>query len=558
MVVLSVSICTRGGKALVSRQFLEMTRMRVEGLFAAFPKLVEHAKQHTFVETDTVRYVYQPLENDLYLLLITTKASNIVEDLSTLRLLAKVVPDVAGGATESGVNDGAFDLILAFDEVISAGGYREEVTLSSIRTNLKMESHEEKMHDMIEDQKRRAAEEKGRARAAELNRDKVEALRQSVFNQNGPGSGMPSSGGMQGFGGGGPSSDAGLFQGFDSGADDPAASSAYGTDNPYASFNAARTSSNAASVKAAPKVPVKGMKLGGGGKGGLLGSSKKKDSLMAAFAAEDNIRLGSKKAGDALGLTDRVAAAPAAPPSAPVTLALEERLAVTLNRDGGVDACEVRGTLTLTAHTDQGTTVVVAVNKPALDAACKGADWTLSTHPKVDKRRYEKEGVLALKKGAFPANRPVGVLRWTYNATDAAPLTVNCWPEDGGDGSVNVNMEYELARPDAVLTDVNVVLPLGGTDPPVIESVDGQHKHDPRSGMLCWHQDSVDRGNDSGALEFVVAGADTEAFFPIVVSFNSDSMLCPIEVASVSSTNDGSPVPNTLTRTVLAENYQCV
>jgi hypothetical protein len=62
MVVLAASVVTRNGKALVSRQFVDMTRIRIEGLLAAFPKLVGTGKQHTYVETENVRYVYQPLE----------------------------------------------------------------------------------------------------------------------------------------------------------------------------------------------------------------------------------------------------------------------------------------------------------------------------------------------------------------------------------------------------------------------------------------------------------------------------------------------------------------
>ena len=41
---------------------MDMSRIRIEGLLAAFPKLVGTGKQHTYVETENVRYVYQPLE----------------------------------------------------------------------------------------------------------------------------------------------------------------------------------------------------------------------------------------------------------------------------------------------------------------------------------------------------------------------------------------------------------------------------------------------------------------------------------------------------------------
>jgi hypothetical protein len=124
-----------------------MTKSRIEGLLAAFPKLIPAGKQHTFVETDSVRYVYQPMEK-LYVVLLTTKASNILEDLETLRLFAKVVPEYCKNFEESDVLENAFNLIFAFDEIVALG-YRENVNLAQIRTFVEMDSHEEKVYQAV-------------------------------------------------------------------------------------------------------------------------------------------------------------------------------------------------------------------------------------------------------------------------------------------------------------------------------------------------------------------------------------------------------------------------
>lgn len=533
MVVLSASILASDGtKPLMSRQFVEMPRMRIEGLLAAFPKLItsQHSQQqqHTFVETDTVRYVYQPLENNLYLLLITTKTSNIVEDLGTLRLLAKVVPDVAGGQTEAAINENAFELIFAFDEVLAVGGYKEEVVLSTIQKNLAMESHEEKMFIMMQEKKEEEAAAARKAKENQLQKERLQKMKQDIMNPNGPSSMTPSSG-MVGFGGGGHT------PGYENNVPPP-----------Y-DYNALKKEETM--VDDGPRVIAKGgMKLGGIG-------GKKKDSFMSSMAKEDNfsLLLGSKKTADSLGLS---AAAPApAAPSTPLTIVLEEKYTVAMNREGGIDSCDLKGNLTLTANTDVGSMASLSLNKSVINSKC-GSSWNFATHPKVNKVDYEKQGIITLKGGkGLPLNRPVGVIKWSYSGEDAAPLSINCWPEEDGEGSVNVNIEFELLRSDMNLRDVNILLPLGTTDPPQIAEIDGQYKHDASNGMMCWHHDEINSQNSSGSLEFSIAGSDADAFFPVQVMFQSNSFLCPIEVTSVTSTSTGGPIPNSLTKNVTPDKY---
>lgn len=86
-----------------------------------------------------------PIDN-LYLVLITKKNSNIIEDQETIRLLYKIILDLCQqGVNETNVIQNSFEIILAFDDVISLG-YRESVSLAQVHSALEMESSEEKLH----------------------------------------------------------------------------------------------------------------------------------------------------------------------------------------------------------------------------------------------------------------------------------------------------------------------------------------------------------------------------------------------------------------------------
>uniref|UniRef100_A0A0K0ECE7 Coatomer subunit delta n=1 Tax=Strongyloides stercoralis TaxID=6248 RepID=A0A0K0ECE7_STRER len=190
MVLIAASIITKTGKALVSRQFVtDISKSRMEGLLDAFPKLVgsneNNQRQHTFVETDSVRYVYQPMDN-VYMVLITTKASNILEDLEALRLFARVIPEYCNSNEEKEIFDKAFDLIFAFDEIVALG-YRENVNLAQIRTFTEMDSHEERVHNQLKASQEKAAKDKMKEKAKELKRMQMENAKKQAMLRHGSG-----------------------------------------------------------------------------------------------------------------------------------------------------------------------------------------------------------------------------------------------------------------------------------------------------------------------------------------------------------------------------------
>lgn len=147
-----MAICTRLGSPIFARNYIAISQARLEGLLAAFPRLLQPGQQHSFVENEEARFVFQPLDQ-LYLVLITTKTSNLLQDLELLRLAGRIISHTCGSTEEADILENYAELLFGFDEIVTAC-HGEQVTLPQIISNLAMESQEEALQELIEKVKR--------------------------------------------------------------------------------------------------------------------------------------------------------------------------------------------------------------------------------------------------------------------------------------------------------------------------------------------------------------------------------------------------------------------
>lgn len=497
---------------LMSRQFVDMSRVRIEGLLAAFPKLVSADRQHTYVETDSIRYLYQPMES-MYLVLVTNKNSNILEDLETLRLLGKVVTDFVLPLEEEYVAAAAFDLIFAFDEVVTLGGHKENVTSGQVRQNIEMESHEEKLHKMIIQSKINETKDVMKKKAMEIERQKMDAGR----------SGRP---GM------------GYTGGVSSGEGMGGMPQSYGRPDTTPSYGGMGIQSATSTIPTTGKsIGRKGMKLGG-----KAGGASMLASLKAEGEAVEDIVGGAA-----------AAAVPVEMPKEPVFVTIEEKLSVALNKDGGVEGMEVAGSMSLLVNGEGENQCV----KVLLDGA-PAPGYQFKTHPNIDKNLYSSEHVLGLKDPSrpFPTGAPLGVLKWRYQSMDEGdiPLTVNCWPSVSG-GQSYINIEYECTA-SFDLHDVRIAVPLPAlAAPPHVNQIDGDYQYDARKSIWVWKIDLLDQDNSSGSAEFVIPAADASAFFPIQVSFSAQKTLCNLKIDQVVGAITGDHIKFGMKQSLVTESY---
>lgn len=508
MVLIAASICTKNGKVIVSRQFVEMSKVRIEGLLAAFPKLVSTDKQHTFVETDSVRYVYQPMDK-IYMLLITTKASNILEDLETLRLFSRVIPEYCRSMDENDICENSFNLIFAFDEIVALG-YRETVNLAQIRTFVEMDSHEEKVYQAVRQTQEREAKNKMREKAKELQRLKMEANKKIT----------KSASNYSTFAGGSSS---------------------------YMSTPTVVDASINLEVKPQPFTAVQ---VGDKPKSLKLGSkSKNVESFVDQLKSEGEVVSSVTK----IEASSKITALTSNIDMEDVHLKEEERLSVHIKRDGGINSFELSGIMSLHIKNENFCKIYIALHK------CDDRNVQIQTHPNVDKEAFKSKSQIRLKNYSkpFPLNTDVAVLKWRLQTTDedTIPLSVTCWPSDNGEGGCDVTIEYELLKLYMELNNVVIHIPLPVGSNPVVSECTGDYEIEGKH-MIMWTLPIIDNSNRSGSIEFSATSCIPTDIYPINIEFTSKTSYSKIKVADVNLLENSNPV-NFSTETICySEKYE--
>jgi hypothetical protein len=168
MVALSIVLCTKTAKIIFSRQFIKMTRMEIEEHVVHFTRNIELCKENSTLESDKTRYIFIPIEN-LFLILITDKESNLIEDIEITKIVYRLLQDICGNITENTVKENAFELIMGIDDIVNMG-YRDAVSIVQIKQYLVMDSQDEKEFRKIQEQKENLQKQQMKEKAKELER----------------------------------------------------------------------------------------------------------------------------------------------------------------------------------------------------------------------------------------------------------------------------------------------------------------------------------------------------------------------------------------------------
>ncbi|CAO1946486.1 unnamed protein product [Urochloa humidicola] len=278
-----------------------------------------------------------------------------------------------------------------------------------------------------------------------------------------------------------------------------------------------------------------------------LGKAKKTKQFLESLKAEGEFILEDTQP---RGSQSRLSPVP---PSDPITVAIEEKINVTVKRDAGIHNFDIQGTLALQVLNDIDGFIQLQIENQDIPGI------SFKTHPYINKELFNSQQII----GAKDLNRPfpsgqneTPLVKWRIQELEESslPLSVNCWPSVSGIETY-VNIEYEASEM-FDLHNVVISIPLPALrGAPSVRQIDGEWKYDSRNSLLEWSIILIDQSNRSGSMEFAVPAADPSTFFPISVGFSASSTFSDLKVTGILPLREGNPPKFSQRIQLVTDNY---
>lgn len=494
----------------------------------SLPSLIKQDQQHTYVEHNGYRINFMPFDA-LYLITISSKSSNILEDIKIVRTLQGVVASVLQGeATEEGVCEQAIDLIMAIQDVISLG-LRNICPQNQIMDALAMDSKNE-----------REANEK-KAKMVKNAKNEVNS-----YAKNSKKNGIPT---YESYGATGssstnvPSISKGAEIGTSSSVSDIKGPPRLGLGVEKSAFNLRMVEDNS--------IGTKKSKIGGGKKVMTLGKKKKnKDSKKTSKQKKQELL-------DLQGDEDENSGAVFNPLDSAVEIVLKERISAILDKDGAEQSFGVKGELLVTVKDPAHPRVAIKIDSSSIPKGVKQR-----VLPIFNKKTWLQEGVLLPKneKVVLEANKSFPAVKYTISSKKGKPMSPVVFSIWISDTQMMITAEFVAQQSWTESIDglkVSWASPSG--QPEVEDQENSSFSYDEDKDLCTWtipQLDDEDLAEASLTLDFQGDSLNEEEMFPIEVNYDIVKPFANFDVQGVMSLDNSEDLKYEIKMDLATEDYK--
>jgi len=426
--------------------------------------------------------------------------------------------------------------------------------LSQVQTFLEMDSHEEKIQEIIERNKELEATEERKRRAKEIQRKELARRNLELLPTSGAGN-----------------SRAGGYDSYQSSQNNQSYQPTY-QPTPVIEMNS-NQASNALGSK--PSHSRGGLQLG---KKPTKVVPEAHQSLLSHTQPVFNHPKPQHLQPEATPPISQSASPIPANPKVPnngILITVNEKVTAELTREGSILSSEVKGDLQLRINSAE-----LAHSKILLKKSANASGIDYKTHPNVDRNLFKTDSIIGLKdqSKSFPSNdQALGVLRWRavgkQDDSSLVPLVITAWVSVNDSGVAEVTLEYELTS-DFVdahsssghpsIENIQILVPIASPDVDLKDHNDSISYEISDIGVI-FNIASVSVEEPQGSFEFTIPASDEDALFPLELRIElsstevteSDISLGHLQVIDVVSNNeDEKSLPFDLHYNLISDNYQ--